>query len=284
MISKLEDIDSSLRSTIIKQNNEGKNVNRLIEEYNLSRNEILGILNENVPLKNLEHYLSNASIKTKRVIVISDTHLGSELDQIKYLDTVYNYAKYNGIDTIIHCGDLMQSTIRPVKKNLIKEEKQLDYVVKSYPQDEEIKNYILLGNHDHHILRKNDDFIKVLESRSDFNLLGFKRTYLKWNKYLITLSHDIDKYHINIPNIDTQLKIVGHRHELKVSYPAKITMPSLSDDLKRYSNTPNLPGFIVLEMNSGRILGHKHVINPNDFMPMESSKIYNCKLLSKNMK
>lgn len=191
MYSRLDEIDVSLQKEIILKSKSGIRLDRLLEEYPLSRNELLGILNNEVPLRYLKNYLSTQNFEGEKIIVISDTHLGSELDDIEYLSLVYDYAKYNNITIIIHGGDLFQSNRRPVKKLYREPDKQIEYVVNNYPKNKSINNYILFGNHDYHLLSKNDNYLKILESRGDITSLGFKRAYFTWNKYLMSISHDI---------------------------------------------------------------------------------------------
>lgn len=39
--------------------------------------------------------------------VVSCTHLGSKYQQLTHLYTFYKYCKRKGVDTVLHCGDLI---------------------------------------------------------------------------------------------------------------------------------------------------------------------------------
>lgn len=242
MISSLNDVETIIINKVIKDYEFGMPVNNIAGKYTLERNVVLAILNDLVSIKELP----NANIKDSKFIVIGDTHLGSELEKIIYLDYVYEYAKKNGIKNIIHTGDLIQSTMRPVMKKYVNETKQINHLVEVYPYDEDITNYILFGNHDYHTLKKEDYYLRIIKSRKDFNILGFKRAYLSWQKFLICVDHPIDKYKINIPNVNPLIRFIGHSHDFHMSKPNNFYTPPLSLDQKYHNYGVPWPGFLVV--------------------------------------
>ena len=187
--------------------------------------------------------VSQYQIDDERVIIISDTHLGSKYENLDYLREVYKMASEEGIHTILHGGDLIQSTMSNVQPKYENEMRQVEHVVIDYPYNKEIMNYILLGNHDYHTLRKHPIFLETLQTRKDFNILGFKRAYLTWLKELISLYHTTKKYPISIPSVETALNLRGHSHILSYNKTSSINIPTLSDDLFVLRN--GRPGFLV---------------------------------------
>ena len=189
----------------------------------------------------------------EKIIIISDTHFGSIYENLDYLKYVYEYATLNNIKTILHAGDLIQSTKRNVKKNYRDEYNQICHVIESYPKDSIIQNYILFGNHDYHTLKKDPKYLKLLSNRKDFNLLGTKRSYLTWHNQTISLIHHTPKFNLEIPNLETLVNFCGHTHKLSI-HDKSIHVPTLSDDLKDSS----LPGFLVATIKSN-ILFIEHI-------------------------
>lgn len=245
MISNLNQVETIIIKKVISDYEDGMPINNVAGKYTLERNVVLAILNERVRVKDLP----NARIRGTSFIVIGDTHFGSELEKIIYLEYVYDYARKNGIKSIIHAGDLIQSTMRPVMNKYVNQSKQINHLVDDYPYDETITNYILFGNHDFHTLYKEDYYLKVIKKRKDFNLLGFKRAYLSWQKFLICVDHPIDKYKINIPNVNPLMRFIGHSHDFHISSPNNIYTPPLSLDQKYHNYGIPWPGFIVVNRN-----------------------------------
>jgi len=63
-------------------------------------------------------YMEINKINENKIIIISDTHIGSALENIDYLHIVYEYALKNNIKTILHGGDLLQGTYTNVLKEV----------------------------------------------------------------------------------------------------------------------------------------------------------------------
>lgn len=249
MIKSLDEIEPIIIEKVIKDyEKSAMPVNNLSGKYSLERNVVLAILGNQVKTKELP----NGYIKGDTFIAIGDTHIGSELEKIIYLDYVYNFATKNNIKDIVHTGDLIQSTMRPVQQRYVKDSVQIEHLIHDYPYDETIKNHILFGNHDFHTLNKNDHYYRIISSRKDFNLIGFKRAYLKWQKYLICVDHQTPKYHINIPNRNPLLRIIGHSHSFHIGEPNNFYTPPLCLDQKYYPNQMPYPGFLVFHKSDDK--------------------------------
>ena len=221
-----------------------KYINKEIDN-NLTYQSLLNDLAASIPDSDLRRLIPLKKIKEDKIIVISDTHYGSKLEDYNYINLVYNYAINNNIFKILHAGDFLQGTIRPNKsKNM---EEQISVVLKNYPYDKYIQNYILLGNHDYIALRKDINLLNYFNERKDLEILGFKKVYINWQNNLISLSHNLKKYKETIPRVGTIVKFCGHRHELFIKEKdnnSKIYLPTLSNDIKYYESDKNYPGFV----------------------------------------
>lgn len=250
VIKSLDEVEPIIIDKVIKDYEVAHMpVNNIAGKYSLERNVVLAILGMRVRIKEL----TNGYIKGNTFIAIGDTHIGSKLEKMAYLDYVYNFAAKNNITDLVHTGDLIQSTIKPVQPKFVKDRDQLEHVIHDYPYDESIKNHILFGNHDFHSLSKSPRYYRILATRKDFNLLGFKRAYLNWQKYLICVDHPIHKYHIDIPNYNCLLRLIGHSHSFHIGEPNNIYTPSLSLDQKYYANQNPYPGFLVISKDSNEV-------------------------------
>lgn len=221
-------------------------------ENNIDLQKIICKISSKLTVEEQMKLVSMHNLFDKKIIVISDTHFGSLYENYKYIDNVYEFATVNNIKTILHCGDLMQGSVKPrIDVNQTLKEQAYSFI-RNYPLDVNIDNYICLGNHDYFMIKENNDILKIINLREDINILGFKKVYLSWCNYLFSMCHHLNKYKIDVPRLETIIKFCGHRHELfiKDSY---FFLPTLSDDVKYYINKENYPGFITCELNDNNI-------------------------------
>ncbi len=206
--------------------------------------------------KNLEEnkvkiYMSTSN-KTFRSIVISDMHIGNIKSDINLLCKVYDYASKNDIKTILNCGDNIEGDYTHDSLNLKDIYSQIDTLVKKYPYDKNIMNYIILGNHDHHSLTSDglDIAERIKKARYDIVPIGhgFGTVGLKQDN--IVMLHKLhDKFAPSVGN-DSNLILTGHGHMMKTKAYEKlnICVPSLSyvspDKTKEV-----IPGFIDLKID-----------------------------------
>lgn len=174
--------------------------------------------------------------KQIKFIVISDTHFGSEFENLKYLEEVYDYAAKNGIKHIFHTGDFLEGTYdnyRRCKKEYSKIESQVEHTLKNYCYDPSITNHILLGNHDAFpIISNNYNPSEYLKERKDFNLLGYRTAYIKIKEEYISLKHEISRLVNELEDVTVLLNFLGHSHQYKCYYDGKYALfrvPTLSD-------------------------------------------------------
>lgn len=278
--TRIEDYDDKLKFKVLKSYQKFHNAKKVQNQYGLSRNELIAILLESgIKGAELKSILASTHIFSESFIIISDTHIGSKLENPLYLKIVYDYALKNNIKHIFHAGDLLQSSIKPVNPKYMNPMTQASHLIDVYPESNRITNHILLGNHDFHIIEKESQVWKILSSRKDFDILGFKKAYFTWNNYLLSMSHDINKYHIILPNVDSLVRFVGHRHSINVVGDSTVFSPTLSDDIKYYGYASN-PGFLYVTNEQGRIRVYYMIIDKLD----EKYKIENGGIiLSKKM-
>ena len=140
-----------------------------------------------VPLDELIH---------TQLCVVSDTHLGNIHQQLHFLNQIYEEAYKRGIDTVLHCGDLVDGNYtnrpeQPRQQFLHGFDQQIGYVVDMYPQVKGITTKFILGSHDetHY---KNDQATAgfwIPKCRKDMIYLGQDTADLNINKIKITMDH-----------------------------------------------------------------------------------------------
>lgn len=172
---------------------------------------------------NSKPYIHMHVRKKFRFLAIADTHIGSINERFDLLDNIYEYAAKVGIHTIVHCGDLIEGPELNDINSLKKTNEVLKYIIKKYPKDDNIYNYITFGNHDaRSIVQDNYNIINLLTSRRlDFISMGYKFGCFKTLNDFITIYHPyrhknrdqyINDVHNNYPDIETKLILLGHTH------------------------------------------------------------------------
>ncbi len=179
-------------------------------------------------------------ISEEKIIIISDTHIGSVYENMSYIKEVYEYALKHNIKTILHGGDLFQGPYKDVTNKYRKPENQILHLQKDYPQDNSISNKIILGNHDYQMFKKDWKLMRMMR-RADLDVIGIRKTYFDWQGNLISVSHKCPKYEVIIPNLETLINFAGHSHKFTIHEKKGIMIPTLSDDIK--FDSP--PGFLV---------------------------------------
>ncbi len=178
-----------------------------------------------------------------RALAISDLHIGSKFDNLSYLEMAYEYCLQNDIHIIINGGDLIQGTLGP--RRFSKLEEQILFLLENYPYDEQILNFIVLGNHDADLISViGMDLHTILtENRLDLISLGYGVQKLAIGEENITLAHTA----LDLRNVYGRLKITGHGHrfQFKVKHnEPSLFLPTLSDDVK----DGFLPGMVEIDL------------------------------------
>lgn len=136
---------------------------------------------------------------TFRIIMISDTHIGAEQDNIDGIAEMFDRAEAVGAKAVFHSGDLLEGNFAHrdqylhVRDDCKTSDAQLDRFVKEWPKRAGIKTYFIAGNHDHffqkpfgydicrHIAQLRDDLIYLKEEsvQEAFNRQGCDPEELK---------------------------------------------------------------------------------------------------------
>jgi len=106
--------------------------------------------------------------------IVSDTHLGSEAEQMKSLEKYYDKLQEEDVDIVLHAGDISDGI--GVYRGQIQHKKDgtrtwsdlIDYVAENYPQREGIHTFFIEGNHDAKMFDKTGIHLgEELERRRD---------------------------------------------------------------------------------------------------------------------
>lgn len=132
-----------------------------LEEYQIyglieilkKRGYLFDVLDDKVvkikPLKENGVYEIPSNLEHLKLLLISDTHLGSKYDRVDILKYLYREAEERGVNYVLHGGDLTEGVSgRPQQLYELKEcsyTGQRDYVVKNYPKSS-IPTYMIAGN------------------------------------------------------------------------------------------------------------------------------------------
>ena len=161
-----------------------------------------------------------------RFLIISDLHIGSNMDGIKYMDMVYEYAIKNDIHHIFILGDLFEGAKENSKYSLV--EKQTKIFFDKYPFNSNIINYVLFGNHDYSFLYYlSVDVSKIINSRPDMIYLGTGLGKIKICDDYLAFQHDLV---ITTPSKeigDYKYLFTGHSHKFEI-FNNKILVPALA--------------------------------------------------------
>jgi len=228
-----------------------------------------------------------SSHKEFRFLVISDNHIGNIDSDMDLLKIVYEYASKNGINIIFNCGDLIDGVYSSDRKNINNIYGQLETIIKKYPYDKNINNFVLFGNHDYHSLHYDGlDISKRINSvRYDLIPIGYGESLVNVKEDNFLIRHELSV--VDTPNvgIDPKLMILGHGHMMKTKVYEKfcIGAPTLS-----YVSTNKkkeiLPGFIdmTLHLEKGKfefVEAHHMIITPKVYEASVSrcriKKMYN---------
>lgn len=134
--------------------------------------------------------------ETLRFGVVSDTQLGSRKQQLTFLNMTYDRFQANGIDTVLHCGDLVDGDGRVYpgqQYDLFVHgySKQLEYAIEKYPARDGMKTYLIAGNHDWSFWQRGgaDILAEMAKERKDILYQGYGGAALNLNGISIYLIH-----------------------------------------------------------------------------------------------
>lgn len=129
-----------------------------------------------------------------KLLLISDTHLGSKYDRLDILKYLYSKADELGVQYILHSGDFTDGrSNRPEQVYELREpsfEGQVDYCMNKYPTYSG-KTYVIQGNHDDWWYKSaGSEIVKAIaREREDIVYLGPDVADLRIGKLKIRLFH-----------------------------------------------------------------------------------------------
>jgi predicted phosphodiesterase len=142
------------------------------------------------------HYEFPRKLKPFKIGIVSDTHLGSQMQQKTLLGEAYRIFKQEGIETVIHAGDLVEGSGKQYKGQLYEmflhgADSMLDYAVEVYPCVPGITTYVIGGSHDYSYFKDGgyDILKKLAEKRKDIKYLGNAGAFLNFGKIRIYVMH-----------------------------------------------------------------------------------------------
>lgn len=201
----------------------------------------------------------NDRCKEFKAVVISDLHIGSELESLQALNLVYDYCVKKGINIIINAGDIINGSFG-VKNKYDDLDDQIKHLLKNYPHDRNILNFVCLGNHDFDLLRKKGKNLETIlhNNRHDIIPLGYSEGIINIRNEKIIVRHPINNERYE--EYGRALYLKGHTHKMmiKKSKNLLVHVPTLSNI---HGHNPNLyPSFLHMTIRINND-GYFQVIN-----------------------
>ena len=181
---ELELKDYEVIGLIILMNQAGYNVDYLNGEVIVRKN----------PPKNQDIYEIPNNLEHLKLLLISDTHLGSKYDRLDILKYLYAKAEDKEVKHILHSGDFTDGrSNRAEQVYELREpsyEGQVQYCIEKYPKFNG-KTYAIQGNHDDWWYKSaGSEILKsIAKERDDIIYLGPDVADLKIGKLKIRLFH-----------------------------------------------------------------------------------------------
>lgn len=201
-----------------------------------------------------------------KIALLSDTHMGHNKHDNEALHTFYRYAHAQGITEFYHAGDIVDGYYKNRDSSIYEQyavgfDRQLDDVVKNYPQIDGVTTYFITGNHDVTHVRNGGANIgrAIAAQRDDLIYLGhnFAKIWLT-EEVDLNLIHpgDGSAYSVSLRAqkiIDaaqgkrkSKLMAIGHYHKMDWIYWKGVhafTMPSFIHQTE-FMETMNLKSYV----------------------------------------
>lgn len=131
-----------------------------------------------------------------KVGVVSDTHGGSRYQQGSYLHYAYDYFEREGINTVLHAGDVTAGSLHmhpgmAYEMFSLGSDEQAAYVAEHYPRRTGITTLMISGNHDwsHKKAGGSNPLELIAMKRDDITYLGHAGAYVTINGIRIYVMH-----------------------------------------------------------------------------------------------
>lgn len=205
-------MDNETREKLKYLINKRKSLKEVCEELRLKDYEVIGLVKLMQEEGEMIDYVNGELVKLKkplksedvyqipnnmghlRLLLISDTHLGSKFDRVDILRYLYAKAEDTNTNYVLHSGDLTEGLSgRPQQLYELKETSytgQRDYAIDKYPESS-VPTYIISGNHDLWWIRQcGSDIVKdICSHRENMIYLGSDCEDLQIGKLKIRLRH-----------------------------------------------------------------------------------------------
>lgn len=208
-------------------------------------------LNKTLNFSDRKSVRINVKDRILKAIFISDLHIGSFFERPVLLKKVYEYAKTHDCHLIFNGGDLIDGEYPdlPYQPKNPTVESQVKKVLRIYPYDPSIINFMLYGNHDYRsLIEKGFDVARYLEERRyDLISMGYGECIVHLQDDAIAITHDLKKMSKNVVPNNVSAVYRGHSHKSKTRDNKIIYIPALSEpDSSAYEFRP-LAGFLEAE-------------------------------------
>lgn len=194
-------------------------IETFMEKFHINNNELIGILElcklygkdvelemkdnimvfkKNIIKKNSYHKedINSENLIHTEICVVSDTHFGNIHQQLHLLNDIYREAYNRGIETVLHCGDMVDGNYpnrpeNPRQQFLHGFDEQVGYVVDMYPKIKGITTKYILGSHDETHYKNGQATVNkwVSKCREDMIFLGQDSAELMINGVKIVMDH-----------------------------------------------------------------------------------------------
>ena len=180
-------------------------------------------------------------------MVVSDLHLGCEKENLQAIDKIMDYNIRKSIRLVLNTGDFVDGFFGQHKKHHETHEEQIEYALSRYPSDDNILNFLVLGNHDIQSLKQTGIDLRTVMRNERFDMipLGYEEAELSIGEDSIIMHHRIEHSYKRDFDKD-KLALIGHTHQMKRSKKV-VYVPSLSDIHKTDDTT--LPGTLLLNFS-----------------------------------
>lgn len=269
---------TEINNKLLELINQNKSINEISTTIHLSHKQIYSRL-KNLRMHGFEFvrkYFYDGNIKYKQIfnpnekdenialitknsdqnvtiMLISDIHLGSKYERLDLLDKIYNYCIKRNIHIIINAGDLIDGVTIGNEKKLASFEDQINYLIKKYPFDKNIINFVCLGNHDIDSLQNygQDLSASLYNFRHDLVPLGYGFGTINIKNEQIFVRHLIQGLKVEkAPSGSLVLHGHSHKATTTLNQNCLIHIPTLSD-LAIEENVSS-PGAMVMTLSFDR--------------------------------
>lgn len=247
-----------MKQKIINMIDNNYSFSDILIENNLQDYELLNIIyyliskEKNISkesLKKIRNILyqnfSFLNLTESKLLIISDTHLGSSNQNIEYIEQAEDIANKEQVNSIFHLGDIGDGQVDKTMFTTIKDE--VEYLLETYNFFTEYPQYLLGGNHDEKYKKEGYNILKLLkEINANIIPVGYREAHFRIFNKVIALEHESKSKKQSKHIINPNFIIAGHSHKSRFK-ENEVYIPTLSDVITNKDVEGNEPGFMILE-------------------------------------